>query len=89
MADERWHPIGLAHEGQRLTVNGVDVWDPAWRSQARAVPIAHPQYPAQAHTAWVYEWPGADPPLLLAIAEVSANVYAFAVSPSTTEVARG
>lgn len=88
MADE-WHPIGLAHDGQRLTVNGVDVWDPAWRSQARSVPLTHPQYPAQVHRATVYEWPGADPSLLLAITEVSANVYVLAVSPPTAQVARG
>ena len=81
--------MGLAHEGGRgFTLNGVSVWDPRWRSTQRGVSLLHPQYPSQVHRASVYEWPDADPPLLMAVAEVSANVYAFAVSPPTAEVER-
>lgn len=89
MSDERWHTIGLTHDGgQGLTVDGVSVWEPEWRSQQRTVPLTHPQYPSQVHRGSVYEWPAADPPLLIAIAEVSANVYVLAVSPPTAEVIR-
>lgn len=90
MSEEHWRSVGITHEGGAgFLVNGVSVWDPRWRSQKRSVPVTHPQYPEQVHRAAVYEWPDADPPLLLAIAEVSMNVYVFAVSPVGTEVVRG
>ena len=89
MADEQWHLIGLTTEGQTLAVGGVSVWDPAWRSLHRSVPLRHPQYPSQVHPASLYEWPDADGPLLLAVAEVSAGVYVLGVSPPTVEIVRG
>lgn len=89
MRDERWHIIGLTHDGgQGVTVDGASVWDARWRSQRRTVPLTHPQYRSQVHQGSVYAWPDADPPLLLAVAEVSANVYVLAVSPPTAEVIR-
>ena len=89
-SDERWQPVGITHEGGLgFTLNGVSVRDPRWQPQHRSVSVVHPQYPQQVYRGSVFAWHDADPPLLLAIAEVSMNVYAFAVSPPSVEVARG
>jgi hypothetical protein len=88
--EEQWAPVGVTHEGgPGFTVDGISVWDSKWESQHRSVPVQHPQYPTQVHSGAVYAWPGSSPPLLLAVAEASMNVYAFAVSPPTAQVARG
>ncbi len=59
---ERWKPLGLAHEGQNLLVNGASVWDAAWQPQKRAISLKHPQYPSQVHRASVYALPDDEPP---------------------------
>jgi hypothetical protein len=86
MSTDEWLPIGVVVEGQQLTVEGVNVWDASrWRSEHRSVVLLHA---GQRHPVAVYRLTDVDPPVRLALGEVSAGVYAVGVSPPTTPVER-
>jgi hypothetical protein len=86
MSSDEWLPVGIVVEGQRLTVAGVSVWDSArWRSEHRRVALLHG---GERHRVSVYRMADAEPPVRLALGEVSAGVCAVGVSPPSTVIER-
>lgn len=70
----------MVSEGEPIDIRGVDPWRQKWSGSRRAIPVAHPSYPQQRHSADVYL--AADPDgqvVTYAAAELSNGVYAFFV----------
>lgn len=86
VSTDEWLTVGVVFEGQPLTLAGVSVWDMArWRSENSRVVLLQGE---QRHSVFVYRLADAEPPVRLALGEVSAGVYAVGVSPASTVVER-
>ena len=56
-----------------------------WTATGSRITVAHPQYPAQRHTMFVYEVTGSVPPIRFAAGEFSNGAWGFYV-PDPPEV---
>jgi hypothetical protein len=51
-----WKFVSIGFEGDEILINGLDPWRSEWHSiQEKPIVVAHPSYPEQRHTMWVYE----------------------------------
>jgi hypothetical protein len=67
--------IGLAHEA--VTLRGHDLWTQQWlRRGDESITVAHPSYPAERHTMFVYRLE-VDPTVVFAAGEFSNGVWGF------------
>lgn len=86
MTDEDWLPLGVVVEGQPLWVAGVSVWESTrWRSEGRRLVLLQG---GEQRAVSAYALRDTEPPIRLALGEVSAGVYAVGVSPPDTAVER-
>lgn len=74
-----WRFLSIGIDGFDVDVGGLNPWRKNWISTGRRVVVAHPQYPSQRHRFTVYEFEGADPPVVFAAGEYSNGVWGFFV----------
>ena len=75
-----WRNVHIGFEGDRLAINGLIIWQVAWRAtEEPAVELPHPAYPEQRHRFDIYE--AGDSALLVRFAagELSNGVWGFYV----------
>jgi hypothetical protein len=50
-----WRLLHIGFEGDDVSVAGINPWKVGkWISSGETITVAHPSYPAQRHTMWVY-----------------------------------
>lgn len=77
--DRGWRFVSIGFEGQPTDVAGVNPWEVDWTATGRKITVAHPQYPSQWHTMFIWEVTGSDPPIRFAAGEFSYGVWGFFV----------
>lgn len=78
LAPPGWELVGVVIEGEPIDIRGVDPWRQSWSSSVRVIPVAHPSYPQQRHSADVFVVANPDgQDVTFAAAELSNGVYAF------------
>jgi hypothetical protein len=75
-----WRFVAIVIEGRPVPGLGFDPWPLEWRD-VKEVPIvvAHPQYPLQRHSMWIYDVETKGRIVRFAAGEFSANVWGFYV----------
>lgn len=78
-ADQAWRFASIGVEGQSADIGGVDAWKVEWTRCGGHITVAHPSYPSQRHTMYIYEVTGSSPPIRFAAGEFSNGVWGFFV----------
>lgn len=85
---DNWTAVGVVAEGQRVDVDGLDLWSLEWvRTNEPDVLLPHPVH-QQHHRFSIYEIRQRDTAIRFAVAEVSPNVYAFYVPKASRTSSR-
>jgi hypothetical protein len=80
-----WRHVHIGVENDDASISGVRFWKSRWRRLPDAIVVAHPAYPQQRHTMFVYELDGPTGPLKFAAGEFSNGVWGFYVPESPVE----
>lgn len=73
-----WRFVSVGFEGDQVDLGGgVNPWTLDWGDSDGWIVVAHPSYPAQRHTMFVYEI--ANPRAIFAAGELSNGVWGFCV----------
>lgn len=67
--DRGWRFVSIGLEGHAVDVGGVNPCDVEWTATDGRITVAHPQYPFQRHTMFIYEVTGSGPPIRFAAGE--------------------
>ena len=79
-----WTSCGVAIEGQRIDVGGINPWNFHWiRLKQPSVELPHPAYPNQRHRMSLYEVDNVGQKVIFAAGELSPNVWGFYIPAST------
>jgi len=80
LAKGRWRVAGVVCEGDPIKLDGINPWDHEWRSLKATVMLPHPTYSDQMHEMSIYEILTEQDKIVLAVDELSADVWGFYVS---------
>lgn len=73
-----WKFVSIGFEGAPVSLRGIDPWKHPWRRRAReSIVVAHPSYPAERHTMFVYELDISERTIEFAAGEFSNGVWGF------------
>ena len=75
-----WRFVSIGPAGQRVVLDGIDLWkhEREWRRTGEdPITVAHPNYPAERHTMFVYDLVLPDKRIRFAVGEFSNGVYGF------------
>lgn len=74
-----WRLLSIGLEEKSVTVDGADLWKHEWRRRGESITVAHPSYPAERHTMFVYEIDLPGRHIKFAAGEFSNGVWGFFV----------
>ena len=77
-----WKLLSIGSVDSSVIVDGADLWKHDWRRRGESITVAHPSYPAERHTMFVYEIDPAGRRIKFAAGEFSNGVWGFFV-PTT------
>jgi hypothetical protein len=72
-----WKLVSIGLDGEPVTVDDVDLWKHEWRRCSESITVAHPSYPAERHTMFVYELVLPARRIKFAAGEFSNGVWGF------------
>lgn len=75
-----WKLVSIGLQDTRVSLAGIDPWKHEWRRRAgESITVAHPSYPAERHTMFVYEISIGERTIEFAAGEFSNGVWGFFV----------
>ena len=75
-----WKHVSIGFEGDRVSLGGLNPWQIKWHSLNDApITVAHPSYPQQRHSMWLYELHAEGKIIKFAAGEFSNGVWGFYV----------
>jgi len=75
-----WRFVHIGVEDDAVSIGGVSPWRSQWRRLPEPpIIVAHPSYPLERHTMFVYELEGPRGPVMFAAGELSNGVWGFYV----------
>jgi hypothetical protein len=75
-----WRFVHIGFERDAIDIGGgIDPWKVDWVDTRTSIVVAHPSYPSQRHSMFVYEAFGSEPPVVFAAGEFSNGVWGFYV----------
>jgi len=75
-----WKFVWIGCDGESFLLVGLDPWRLEWHSlNEPTITVAHPSYPKQRHTMWVYELCAEGKTVKFAAGEFSNQVWGFYV----------
>lgn len=75
-----WQLVSIGLQDRPVSFDGIDPWKQEWRRCAdESITVAHPSYPAERHTMFVYEVSTRGRTVKFAAGEFSNGVWGFFV----------
>ncbi|MDR2213438.1 MAG: hypothetical protein LBE21_07430 [Pseudomonadales bacterium] len=74
-----WKHLSIGIEGAIVRIDGINPWKTEWRNKNKTIIVAHPSYPNERHTMWVYEATSEGKTIQFAAGEYSNGVWGFYV----------
>ena len=73
-----WRLVSIGLQDARVSLEGIDPWKHEWRRcPQESITVAHPSYPAERHTMFVYEISARERTVKFATGEFSNGVWGF------------
>lgn len=73
-----WRFIGIGIEGTAVSLRGINPWQHKWKSCGTdKITVAHPSYPLETHTMFVFELDAHGSKVRFAAGEFSNGVWGF------------
>jgi len=75
-----WKHVAIGFEGDPVSLGGLNPWELPWHSLGEPpIIVAHPSYPRQRHSMWIYELRVDNEAVMFAAGEFSNGVWGFYV----------